>query len=726
MEHDDANVEEGSAPLVGRDAELAALVDAIRGDQAVAVVGEAGIGKTTLIRTAVRSSGRRLFEGGGFGTLNWMPYLPLRRAVETGLAGDPAAVAALVERAVGPDVLFVDDLHWVDDDTLAALPLCVGRIGVVVAVRDGDPGTAAAMLLVDQAGMTTIRLKPLSDTEATQVVHRLRPGLSSSRTAELVSRAGGNPLLLEELSTSGEASGVLQRALTRRLDELPDDTRGVIAALAVTERPVPLAALGATAAAAIDSGLVTADDRGARVRHVLVAAALMERLDDNALRAAHALAARLVDTPSERARHLLAAGDAPGARASALAGLESSSDPRDRAALLLLLAQASQPSESFGLRLRAAQALDEVSDWAAVHRALGSTVEAPPEVAPEPDEAGEQLTERSAILAHAAYVQGDLAASAEHLAAARAKLIDLGSGAAARRAIESATLAVNVRGDPGAALAELDEIMSQTAQSSARLSDLSALRSSIMLLATGSGDPGALVAACDAAFDAGRFRTAADRARVIQFLLLMGSGSEAALSFLKTQATRFGEAGVAFVAREFLAEASRAATLAGNLLEAVRLADEVLEEPAPERARHAALVHRASALTLLGQFERASSALAEARPTASEDFFGRGELIIVEALLAYWSGRPAVAIKLADETLQIAEPIPGAYAMVRLTRAWACVEVDQDPGPAFEFRLSPSLAAAPVELVGAAGMALGELVGRSRIVRGGGHDLAGI
>jgi DNA-binding CsgD family transcriptional regulator len=53
---------------------------------------------------------------------------------------------------------------------------------------------------------------------------------------------------------------------------------------------------------------------------------------------------------------------------------------------------------------------------------------------------------------------------------------------------------------------------------------------------------------------------------------------------------------------------------------------------------------------------------------------------------------------LADEALQIAEPVPGAYAMLRLTRAWACVEIDREPGPDFDFRLTPSLRAAPIEL----------------------------
>lgn len=57
---------------------MVAVADAIRGDRPVVVIGEAGIGKTTLVRAAAAAAGRTLREGGGFATLSWLPYLAPR------------------------------------------------------------------------------------------------------------------------------------------------------------------------------------------------------------------------------------------------------------------------------------------------------------------------------------------------------------------------------------------------------------------------------------------------------------------------------------------------------------------------------------------------------------------------------------------------------------------------------------------------------------------------
>src|SRR5262245_32690126 len=158
----DAAVEEAGHGLVGRDGVLAALADAIAHERPTAVVGEAGIGKTSLVRAAVTGTGRRLHEGGGFATLTWMPYLALRRATGTALGGDAAGVAATVERRVGPDVLFVDDLQWVDAPSVAALRLLAGRLLVVAAIRAEDTGAQAALDHAKETGLAVVHLEALT------------------------------------------------------------------------------------------------------------------------------------------------------------------------------------------------------------------------------------------------------------------------------------------------------------------------------------------------------------------------------------------------------------------------------------------------------------------------------------------------------------------------------------------------------------------------------------
>ena len=181
--------------LIGRDAELAALAAAIEADRATTVVGEAGIGKTALVRAAVARSDRTLREGGAFATLRETPYLALGRAVGASLAGDPASVAGRVETLVGPDVLFIDDVQWADGQTLAVLELLVGRILVLTAIRSLDPGAEAAAERLVAAGTTTQHLAPLPAAFARTLVRARRPDLADRVVDDIVRRAAGNPLL---------------------------------------------------------------------------------------------------------------------------------------------------------------------------------------------------------------------------------------------------------------------------------------------------------------------------------------------------------------------------------------------------------------------------------------------------------------------------------------------------------------------------------------------------
>ena len=69
------------------------------------------------------------------------------------MTGDPASVATQTERAVGPDLLFVDDLQWTDPSTREVIGMLLDRILIIAGVRDGDPGSATAVdLLRDRGG----------------------------------------------------------------------------------------------------------------------------------------------------------------------------------------------------------------------------------------------------------------------------------------------------------------------------------------------------------------------------------------------------------------------------------------------------------------------------------------------------------------------------------------------------------------------------------------------
>lgn len=672
--------------LLGRDAELARLREAFDADRAVAVVGEAGIGKTTLVRMAVAASGRRLREGGGFATLNWLPYLALRRAIATGVGGDATSVAATLERGVGPDVLFVDDVQWVDDDTLAVLDLVIGRIMVVLAIRTGDAGSARAVELTRRGAVDRIELHGLSEAAAESLVHRAHPQLPAARTAVIVARAAGNPLLLEELALGDEPSPVLQRALAGQLDLLPSEARHAVDLLAVAERGLTRMALGSAVDAAIDVGIAVDTAGELQIRHVLVAEAIRSAIDAPVLAALNREVARLVHDPVDRARHLAAGGEADAATAAALAALDVVNDPRDRATLLAVAAETATREAGASLRLSAARALDELSEWSSVVRVLDD----------DRVDSEEQAVEREALLVHAHYALGEPDAARDHLVASEIA-ISAPSGATRRRAIEAATFLVNVDGDVVRALRILDAELAR-GNGSDPDGDLSVLRTAIQLLATGSGDPSIVTSGLDAAFAAGRYRTAADRARVIHYLLLMGASVEETLGFLLVQTNRFEAAGVGTVALEFAADAVRAAFLGGRLDDAIARGDDLAERPAPLRSIQASDVHRASALTLRGSFDRAAELFRTLASAVPGDFFGRGEVLAGQAELAFWSGRPSVAIDLATEALAIPAPVPGAHVPTMMTLGWARADLGLDPAILLPSFLTRSMAGAAHEL----------------------------
>jgi class 3 adenylate cyclase/tetratricopeptide (TPR) repeat protein len=264
------------SPFVGRADELAdvrrARASAWDGrGQVVAVVGEAGVGKSRFLSEVVRESeaqGWRVLETGCLSYGRNAPYLPVvellrawfgiqehdepeavRRKVETAidpaLAADGPALLALLDVAdndrgwaaldpatrrartleavkrlvlltaqTQPLLLVVEDLHWVDSETHSVLD------GLV----DGLPA-ARLLLLVNYrpeyrhewGGKTyyrQVRLDPLGSRTATELLDALlgmAPDLAPLKR-ELLVRTDGNPFFLEESVRTLVESGALAGA----------------------------------------------------------------------------------------------------------------------------------------------------------------------------------------------------------------------------------------------------------------------------------------------------------------------------------------------------------------------------------------------------------------------------------------------------------------------------------------------------------------------------------
>ncbi|XVU24380.1 AAA family ATPase [Actinoplanes sp. CA-054009] len=364
--------------LFGREAECAILgelvADAGRGRSAVLVLrGEAGVGKTSLLRFAERLSPGALGVGGveaeaGFpyAALHRLliPLLPLRGALPAGQRaalevacglsdGEPAdlhlvSLAALTLLARESRLCVVDDAQWLDSESLRALAFVGRRLhaeGVVLLLGWRDEGVAPP------AGLPVLELGGLPVEAAVALLAEnaggpLDPGLA----AEIARATGGNPLALTDLArelTAGQLRGTsplpgpvpigsrLEAHYSALVRGYSEATRTwlLVAATGAGEPGERVAAaamsLGVSAVdaePAESDGLVTGAPPVA-FRHPLMRSAVYGDAPPPLRRAVHAALAVAADGPDEvdrRAWHLAAA--APGPDEAVAAALERSAD----------------------------------------------------------------------------------------------------------------------------------------------------------------------------------------------------------------------------------------------------------------------------------------------------------------------------------------------------------------------------------------------------------------
>jgi DNA-binding CsgD family transcriptional regulator len=288
-----------------------------------------------------------------------------------------AALSLLAEAAEEAPVLaLVDDAHWLDDASAAALlfvarRLEAERIALLFAARDGDvrrfdagevPNLAVGELDASAAG---VLLTALAGVPV--------PGDVLDR---LVASTGGNPLALVELTSAlptGQLSGAdplplhlpltegVERAFLDRVRRLPSGAQSFLLVAAaddsgqaaiVRQAAHALNTTSEEVSAAEDSGLVSLLDGVVTMRHPLVRSAVYGAATGSQRRAAHrALANVLVSSGDvdRRAWHRAAAVEEPdesvvaaldqvAERASQRGGLEAASAAWERAAELTVVA----------------------------------------------------------------------------------------------------------------------------------------------------------------------------------------------------------------------------------------------------------------------------------------------------------------------------------------------------------------------------------------------------
>ena len=262
--------------LVERDG----LVDRLRGARGrfVAVLGEAGAGKTALVQAALADAAWGWCEP----LATPRPLGPFRDIARALWPGEPElGVPELRERLLDtPAPLVVEDAHWVDEasaDVLRFLGRRVAASGglVVVTARDELAADHPLRRVLGDLGAAVTRLEvpPLSPAAVASLVTGVDP-------AEAYRLTGGNAFLVSQLAGDRVAASV-RDSVAARVARLGPAVRAAVELLSVVPGRAPVTLLGSERPAldeAVLAGLLRVDGTVVEFRHELVRLAVEQEL----------------------------------------------------------------------------------------------------------------------------------------------------------------------------------------------------------------------------------------------------------------------------------------------------------------------------------------------------------------------------------------------------------------------------------------------------------------
>jgi ATP/maltotriose-dependent transcriptional regulator MalT len=278
--------------LFGRDKELArlndALYEAVRGRSSTVLIrGVAGIGKSRLVSEFGVTADARMLRGHcPPQVMASLMYAPIVQAIRP--LADSAEVAALPATQVSalapvfplfdqppdaqarwaqtrlfevlytllrqlsqraPIVLVLEDLHWADQGTMDFLHYLAAnasndRLLVVCTVRVDEPGipswlSRSVARLAAEAHTMPLNLEPLDEQSARELLAASgHVATEMLRTSDVLRRAEGNPLYLEQLGVASthdaaEIPTQLYDLLAWRVASLSPPARGVLEVVSV-------------------------------------------------------------------------------------------------------------------------------------------------------------------------------------------------------------------------------------------------------------------------------------------------------------------------------------------------------------------------------------------------------------------------------------------------------------------------------------------------------------
>jgi len=292
----------------------------------VAIAGEAGAGKTTLVERFVAAHGAqaRVHRGACENLSTPEALLPLRDiARASGESFDPGAdhiqsfelLLRLLTNPTLPSVLVIEDLHWADTVTLDLIRFLARRIGgvralVLLTYRDEELDARSPVRNVlgeaPPGSVERMTLEPLSMNAVTQLAEK-----AGRRGDELFALTAGNPFLVTEaLAVECDVpTDAVRDATLARASRLPPEARAVLEAVSIFPRRAETAivadmvksSFGTGLDACVERGMLTLEGAMLRFRHELARRAIEAFIAPSRRRALHqAVVYELVRRPNAR------------------------------------------------------------------------------------------------------------------------------------------------------------------------------------------------------------------------------------------------------------------------------------------------------------------------------------------------------------------------------------------------------------------------------------------